>query len=260
MHRLATIVVTLIASGACLAAEAAPELVTAPNQPVAVAAAPLAALESTVSAAPAVESTRSAVPAIESTASARRIYHTAALSKDDPNNRPLNFSLAMSTDTRVSEAASGYTDTLKLIASLGAVIALIAFAVWGFRRFAPRTASMFASENLRVVSRTYLGPKQAVYLVKAPGRLLVVASAQDSITLLSEITDPDEIERTIGAAHAGHPKSQTKSFTNVLSGLSTGARDKDADTEAELAAAVKSVSERFASLNRRLESFEGKAD
>lgn len=255
MHKaFAAILVTLLVAGAALAAGSAPAArVTAPNQPVAVDAQPVAA------PAPAVESTQALAapaPAVESTRAAVRPAPTDA---NDPNNWVIQRGIA-SSDAGLTETSTSYGDMMKIMLSLAAVIAVIALAVWGFKRFAPRTASMFASENLKVVSRTYLGPKQAIYLVKAPGCLLVIASTQEKISLLSEIKDPVEIERVIGAAHAASSKSQTRIFTNVLSGLTGAAKDNDAETEAELAEAVKSVSERFASLNRRLDAFESKTD
>jgi len=145
------------------------------------------------------------------------------------------------------------TGTAKVIASLVIVIALIVVAVWAFRRFAPRAASMYSSENLRVISRTFIGPKQMVCLLKAPGRLLVVGATQESITLLSEITDAAEIERVLGAAAVASPKGASAAFKDLLSGAA-GLRKKDAASEEDLAAAVDNISARFANLSQRLGS------
>jgi flagellar biosynthetic protein FliO len=157
------------------------------------------------------------------------------------------------TTSELPKSPLDLTGTAQLIASLTIVIALIVVAVWAFRRFAPRTARMYSSENLRVVSRTFIGPKQMVCLMKAPGRLLVVGATQESITLLSEITDAAEIERVLGSAAAASPKGASAAFRDLLSGTA-GLRKKDAVSEEDLAAAVDSISARFANLSQRLGS------
>jgi len=179
----------------------------------------------------------------------------------DPSKR-LVFDDTPAAQTPSAPAIPGYGgDVIRLVLSLGAVLAVVALAVWGFRRFAPRTASMFASENLKVIARTYLGPKQAIYLVRAPGSLLVVAATQESVSLLSEVKDPVEIERVLGVAQSTSPKSASQTFKTILSGVTgSAARDNDAETAQDLEAAVRSVSDRFARLNRKLETLEQQTD
>ena len=146
----------------------------------------------------------------------------------------------------------GFDGMLNVIGSLTIVIALVALIVWGLKRFAPRAVRMYSSESLRVLSRTFVGPKQMVCLLKAPGRLLIVGSTQQTVTLLSEITDPAEIERIAGLYESTSPKGASAAFREIIAGVGVG-RKKDQATEQDLAAAVNSVSDRFASLTKKME-------
>ena len=64
-----------------------------------------------------------------------------------------------------------------------------------------------------------------VCLMKAPGRILVIGATQASISILSEITDPTEIERILGAAEAASPKGASAAFRELL-GSVTGAQKR----------------------------------
>ena len=143
-------------------------------------------------------------------------------------------------------------DTLKVVASLAVIIVFVVAAVWALRRFAPGAVKMYSSENLKVISRTYIAPKQMVCLMKAPGKLLVVGSTQTSISLLSEITDPNQIELILGSAEAASARGASAAFRELLSGSARGRRGGRV-AEEDLAAAVTSVSERFADLTSKLE-------
>ena len=140
--------------------------------------------------------------------------------------------------------------TFRMVASLAAVVALVAAAVWALKRFAPKTIRMYSSENLRVVSRTHLGPKQTLAIVKAPGRILIVGATQEAISLLAEITDPAEMERVLGEAEAGSQKSVSATFRELLTGV-TSPRGKNRATD-DLAKAVDGLSDRFANLTKKL--------
>ncbi len=144
-----------------------------------------------------------------------------------------------------------WLETAKVVATLLIVIAVIFLAVYLLRRLAPRTVAMYSSDNLRLLARTYVGPRQMVCLMKAPGRLLVIGATQASISILSEITDPSEIERVLGAAEAASPKGASAAFRELL-GSVTGAQKKSRSDD-DLTAAVNAVSQRFADLSRRID-------
>jgi len=57
------------------------------------------------------------------------------------------------------------------------------------RRYFPRTRPS-AGGKLRIVHSAYLGPRKQVHVLEAEGRRFLLASCRDSITMLSELTDP----------------------------------------------------------------------
>ncbi|MHC4711948.1 MAG: flagellar biosynthetic protein FliO [Planctomycetota bacterium] len=151
----------------------------------------------------------------------------------------------------VSGPKPPYVEMLKLAVSLGVVLALIVVCAWAFRRWAPRTASGFSSDTLKVIARTYLGPRQMVCLVRVPGRLLVVGSTQSAIATLAEISDPVEIEKVLASFEKRSAGSATETFRNLFASVTRGG----SDGEGELAETVKNVTRRVASLTTKLEAY-----
>lgn len=160
-----------------------------------------------------------------------------------------------STTQESDQVRPPYLDMARLAASLAAVLGLVVAGAWAFKRFAPRTAGMFGSGTLKVLARTYLGPKQMVSLVSVPGRLLVVGSTQQSVSTLAEITDPAEMERVLTVFERNSPKSASKAFKNIMATV-TGREGAKNETEEELVRTVENVSESVARMSNRLEAYD----
>jgi len=76
-------------------------------------------------------------------------------------------------------------------AGVAAALALCGWASVAARRYRPAGAA--GSTALRVVGRTSLSPKHAVYLLDVNGRVLVVGTGpQGPPALLAELTEPDD--------------------------------------------------------------------
>lgn len=189
-------------------------------------------------------------PAV-SEAAAAPVLGAPSAPSDDVEKRPLG-TVKTSAAGGLAVPSADLKSTAQLLGSLVAVIVLVVAGVWAFRRFAPRSAGMFASEHLRVLARTHIGPRQAMYLVRVPGRLLVVGATQDHIAVLSEIADSVEVEKVLGAVAASSSKSATAAFKELLSGV-TRAEKRDARIESELASTVEQISQRLAGLSKKLE-------
>jgi len=148
-----------------------------------------------------------------------------------------------------------YMDMVKLAAALGLVLGLAVAGAWGVKRFGPRSARIFGGEMIKVLARTYLGPRQMVCLVKVPGKLLVLGSTQQSVSTLAEIDDPARVEKVLAFFESRSPKGASETFRNILSGV-TGCGGGGEEFEHDLARTVESMSQRVASLNSRLEAFD----
>ena len=85
------------------------------------------------------------------------------------------------------------------IAYLVSLFAIFVFVV-GLAYFAARfLGGKFAQQKLgyggRILSHLPLGPNRSVCVIEMSGRVFMLGVTEHSITLLTEITDPDEIDR-----------------------------------------------------------------
>jgi len=85
------------------------------------------------------------------------------------------------------------------IAYLVSLFAIFVFVV-GLAYFAARfIGGKFAQQKLgyggRILSHLPLGPNRSVCVIEMSGRVFMLGVTEHSITLLYEITDPDEIDR-----------------------------------------------------------------
>ncbi len=155
-----------------------------------------------------------------------------------------------------------YWDIAQVVISLVVVVGFIVAAAWAFKRFSPRTSSMFSNEFVKVLARTYIGPRQAVCLVKLPGKILVVGSSPQALTTLGEISDPAEVERVLGLVEKGSSNSATAAFKNILKAVTGGHNDSHerigdaAGDQVGLERAVSGISDRISRLSRKLETYE----
>lgn len=101
---------------------------------------------------------------------------------------------------------------------LGLVVVLLCGVMLLAKRFLPKSMGMFRSAAMEMVGRSYLGPKRCVYLVKVGGRMLVVGSAENGLSCLSEITAPDEVEHLAALARSdgGGARSAGRGFAAAL--------------------------------------------
>ena len=82
--------------------------------------------------------------------------------------------------------------TGRVIGSLALVVGLIFVTALGLRRYLGGTKAPTTSRKLsELVEVTPLGGKRHLYLIRVANRLLVVGAGGDTLTMLSEITDPD---------------------------------------------------------------------
>ena len=77
--------------------------------------------------------------------------------------------------------------TLRMLLSLGAIVAVIALIAWCARRFglAP-TARQGREDSVRILSRTALDARKSVAVLSVRGRVLVVGVTPSEISLLTE--------------------------------------------------------------------------
>ena len=87
------------------------------------------------------------------------------------------------------------TAGLKMIASLGVVLALILALLYGLRRLTGQRPGRGGGNRIQILESHYVGVKKTISLVRVPGKVLVLGITGDRISLLDTL-DGDSIEST----------------------------------------------------------------
>ncbi len=77
---------------------------------------------------------------------------------------------------------------LKMMLSVGLVIGLGSAALYLSKKVLPRVANAPGKE-VHVLETTYLGPRKALHLVEVANQRLLIASTNESVTMLAHVSD-----------------------------------------------------------------------
>jgi flagellar biogenesis protein FliO len=111
-----------------------------------------------------------------------------------PTPVPLRRPETLTEAARQSQDKKG-NSTFTVIGSLGLVLGLFFAVTWIFRRGMPGGMFLLPREALEVLGKAALGSRQQVQLIRVGHKLLLVAITPAGVQTLTEITDPNEIER-----------------------------------------------------------------
>lgn len=90
---------------------------------------------------------------------------------------------------------SFFSSFLQMIAALTVVIGLILLTRHFSSKFiGANPSARFASKHIRIVETRYISPKKALILVEVGGEYLLLASAEDRLTLIKQVDILEEIE------------------------------------------------------------------
>ena len=93
---------------------------------------------------------------------------------------------------------------LKMISMFALVLGLMFLIFFGFKKYVLKNTAFGGGNKLvNVLGTWFLGPKKNIALVEVAGEVLVLGISQDSITLLSSITDEGKIEEIKNAGGKG---------------------------------------------------------
>ena len=102
-----------------------------------------------------------------------------------------------------------FTAGLKMIASLGVVLAMILCLLYGIRKMTSQRMGAAGGKRIHVLESHYMGVKKTISLVRVPGKVLVLGISGDRINLLDTLAD-DMVEQDM-------PPSAPKSFGPIFS-------------------------------------------
>lgn len=103
-------------------------------------------------------------------------------------------------EPRPLEGISVWGTFARSVVALGIVLALMGGAIVLARRYVPGAGGSEAGGTVRVLGRVTLAPKQTVYFLQVPGRVLIVGSGGGQLSALGEVTDADEIAELLHTA------------------------------------------------------------
>ena len=81
------------------------------------------------------------------------------------------------------------TAGLKMIASLGVVLAIILLLLYGIKKLTRQRMGVSGNRQIEVLENHHLGVKKSISLVRVPGKLLVLGICADRIRLLDTLAD-----------------------------------------------------------------------
>lgn len=133
--------------------------------------------------------------------------------------------LAAYNDVDPMPTASSWLSTLAYLLSMLVVFALVLVLSYGAARFVGGRFSAFSTNGGgRLISSVALGPKMSVAVVEIAGQMLILGVTEHNVSLLSDVTDPEEIDRLERVAltnniPAGIFSDQLSALTKVIGKL-----------------------------------------
>jgi len=115
------------------------------------------------------------------------------------------------------------TAGLKMVASLGVVLAMILALLYGLRKVNRQRFGGAGGNQIRVLESHYMGVKKTISLVSVPGKVLVVGVAGDRINLLDTL-DADIVLRQ---PEADEKKPFAPLLADRLKHLGRGFKEED---------------------------------
>ncbi|BBO88290.1 flagellar biosynthetic protein FliO [Desulfosarcina ovata] len=87
------------------------------------------------------------------------------------------------------------TAGVKMVASMGVVLTLIAVMLYGIRKLTRQRMGGGSGKSIRVLENHYLGVKKSICLVGVPGKVLVLGVTGDRISLLDTLDETSISDR-----------------------------------------------------------------
>jgi len=135
-------------------------------------------------------------------------------------------------DSESSRNVGGLSSVLTMGISLSVVLGVFFIVAWLMRRVAPGASSALPGEVVEVLGQAPLASRQQVHLLRCGKKLLLVSISTAGTETLTEITDPEEVDRLAGLCRQTHAQSATETFRHVFGQFTgTASRGELADSD-----------------------------
>lgn len=143
-----------------------------------------------------------------------------------PPGRGSGMPLAAAGNARQPTGKSGRPSGLPSLvtagSSLAVVLGLFFVFAWVMRRTTPGGLTLLPSEVVEILGRAPLASRQQVHLIRLGSKLLLVSVTQAGVETLSEVTDPEEVDRLAGICRQTQSGSSTEAFRQVFQHFAGG--------------------------------------
>ena len=138
-----------------------------------------------------------------------------------------------------ADATSSTSELMRVLFALAIVVGIILLLRTGVRKMALLPGAGKAGKLVTVVSRSMISPRQQILVLQVGKRLLVVGDSGGAMSVLSEMSDPDEIASLIGQSRqTDHAQTDRRTFGNLFrratepfDGEHAGANDQGANNQ-----------------------------
>ena len=134
--------------------------------------------------------------------------------EDDQSPKPF-IEAQPESSPRIAPTGNPFTALISWVLALILVIAVIYILAFFVRKGLIRTQQPLGPQgSFRIIGHLTLSPKLMLYLVEVADRILVMAITDDSATTLSEITEPEVVNKLRNEASIYEP--QTPNFVEYF--------------------------------------------
>lgn len=131
-----------------------------------------------------------------------------------PDERTLTFGDNGDAAGGGAAGAVGLWDLLRMVLVLAAVLGVIYGLVHILKRARP--AGLAESDVIRILDTRKLAANRSLHLVDVAGRLYLVGSGEQAVSLLAEIDDPETIEQVRLVSEAASEADSRRTFRETL--------------------------------------------
>jgi flagellar protein FliO/FliZ len=153
-----------------------------------------------------------------------------------PLNRESHMSLSppnKSNSQDILKKSNGLPSTATIAGSLAIVLGIFLLFAWMIRRVAPQGLTRLPNEAFEVLGRAPLAGRQNVHMLRCGNKLLLVSITPAGTETLTEITDPQEVDRLAGLCRQSSPHSSTAAFRQIFEQLAPKRPSRDTYSQSE---------------------------
>jgi flagellar biosynthetic protein FliO len=117
-----------------------------------------------------------------------------------------------------SYAPSMFGIVVKLIISMVIIIGLIYFSTYFLKKLNSRGSGGSVGDAIKVLGRTFISPKQCLYLVKIGEKYAILGATDSNISMITEMSK-DDAEKFDKQGTKGKDANQPARFSDFLKGM-----------------------------------------